>query len=133
MDSIPKYRDPRSSSVDAGRQPGSRVTGRVWLVEHQELAALHQIPDFGRIRSIAALEEGFDLKRRIDERGDRRRFIGARYAKLWQDHPPDITPHLAAPPDQIIGSALPGRWAIIEVASARRSRHGRWSRRAGSG
>jgi hypothetical protein len=38
------------------------------------------------VRSVTALEEGFDLKRRIDERGDSRGFIGARYAELWQHH-----------------------------------------------
>jgi hypothetical protein len=36
---------------------------------------LHQIEDFSGACSIAAPEEGFDLKRRTDERGDSRRFI----------------------------------------------------------
>jgi len=56
------------------------------VVKDQELAALHHVADVTGIRPIAALEEGFDLKRRIDERSDRRRFIGARDAKLCEFH-----------------------------------------------
>jgi hypothetical protein len=73
-------------NVDAGRQSGPVITGRLGLVEHEELTTPHQIVDLSGIGSIAALEEGFDLKRRIDERSDRRRFIGARDTKRGDDH-----------------------------------------------